>query len=137
MKTLLSLFIIFYTLSSKCFSQVQYNWNEIKKVELYSLPKPKYGKANSSKEMNTNTFIKCESKIIASCLKEIENCKFDALSEEKVYALRVYFSKFHKDFLLLIDQGIMFEMEKWKCFKIIKSDELKEVVEKSIKKNGL
>ncbi|WP_298396346.1 hypothetical protein [Flavobacterium sp.] len=137
MKYILYSIITLISLSQRSYSQEKIDWNTIKKIEIYSLGESKKNKEFTSKEMNSKTLVKCESEKLVVYFKQLEKCKFDVLTEKKQYALRIYFSKTQKDFLLFLNQGVMFEMKNWKCFSIIKKDELKNFIEDLMKKNGL
>lgn len=138
MKCKLSILFFLIILSQSCFSQEKYEWNNIQKVELYSFPKNKKTEEYTSKDLNLKSLVKCETKKIIEHLKELKKYKLDVLIEQKFYALRVYFPKSQTDFILYIDQGVMFRMKNGnEYFKITKKDQFKKLIENLTKKNGI
>src|SRR5213596_1186668 len=107
MKYKLSIFI-FLVVLSHCFSQENYDWNNIQKVELYSFEKNKKIEEYTSKDLNEKSLVKCDTKKIIQYLKELKEFKNDVVIENKFYALRVYFPKSRTDFILFANQGVMF-----------------------------
>lgn len=136
MNYLLLATLILISFTQRSYSQEKIDWSKIKKIELYLVDSQKDNKI-TSKDLNSKTLIKCESEKIVNYFKEVDNCTFDALVEKNNYALKIYFSTTQKDFLLLLNQGVMFEMNKWTCYSIIKKDELKKFIENIMKENGL
>jgi hypothetical protein len=110
MKYKFSIFIFLIVLSN-CFSQEKFDWNNIQKVELYSFKKNKKIEEYSSSDLNKNSIVKCDTKKIIKYLKELKMFKNDVVIENKFYALRVYFAKSRTDFILFLNQGVMFKLK--------------------------
>jgi hypothetical protein len=126
MKNLLSIFLVVIAFSQSCFSQEKYEWNKIQKVELYSFEKNTKCTEISSKNLNFKTLVKCETGSIIKYLKELKINKLDVLVEPTFYALRVYFPKYHTDFIYLPFQGVMYRMKNGnEYFKIVKRNEFR------------
>ncbi|WP_298396183.1 hypothetical protein [Flavobacterium sp.] len=129
MKYKLSIFI-FLVVLSHCFSQENYDWNNIQKVELYAFEKSKKIEEYTSKDLNEKSLVKCDTKKIIQYLKELKMFKNDVMIENKFYALRVYFAKSRTDFILFLNQGVMFKLKKGnKYFEIDR--EFKKLIEDS------
>ena len=136
MKRLVFVIVALVSFTQLIYSQEDVDLNEIKKIKLYLITSKK-DQVITSKDLNSKTIIKFESEKIIDYFKDLGNCTFDALSEKKQFALRIYFSNKQQDFLLLLDQGVMFEIKKWNCYSIIQKDELKKFIQNIMMENGL
>lgn len=101
--------IIFLIFLTNGFSQENYDWNNINKVELYSFEKNKKNKEYTSKYFSEKNLIKCDNQKIIQYLKELKPFKYDILIENQFYILRVYFPESQTDFILFVNQGVMFK----------------------------
>ena len=131
MKYKLSIFI-FLVVLSHCFSQENYDWNNIQKVELYAFEKNKKIEEYTSKDLNEKSLVKCDTKKIIQYLKELKKFKNDVVLENKFYALRVYFPKSRTDFILFVNQGVMFKLKNGRTYFEIGS-EFKKLIEELTK----
>ncbi|GEP52807.1 hypothetical protein FNO01nite_34790 [Flavobacterium noncentrifugens] len=138
MKNLLVIFIVVIAFTQSCFSQEKYDWNTIQKVELYSFEKNnKCGEINS-KNLNFKTLVKGETTNIIKYLKEFKTNNLDILLEQTCYALRIYFPKYHTDFIYFPSQGVLFRMKNGnKYFWIEKREEFNKLIDDLTRKNGL
>ena len=131
MKYKLGIFI-FLVFPFYCFSQENYDWNNIQKVELYSFEKNKKIEEYTSKDLDEKSLVKCDTKKIIQYLKELKMFKNDVVIENKFYALRVYFPESHTDFFIFVKQGVMFRLKNGTKYFEIES-EFKNLIEVSTK----
>jgi hypothetical protein len=99
---------------------------------LTKLEKNKKIEEYTSKDLNEKSLVKCDTKKIIQYLKELKKFKNDVVLENKFYALRVYFPKSRTDFILFVNQGVMFKLKNGRTYFEIGS-EFKKLIEELTK----
>jgi hypothetical protein len=116
-----------FLFSNISFSQENYDWKNIQKIELYSFSK--YNYCNGIKSLNSKTLIKCNPEHFKKHLNNIKVYHLDTLLEKGCIILRLYFKNKTSDFVVYLEQGILMNFETKKNFFIVKNQkEFKQLV---------
>jgi hypothetical protein len=116
-----------FLFSNISFSQENYDWKNIQKIELYSFSK--YNYCNGIKSLNSKTLIKYNPEHFKKHLNNIKVYHLDTLLEKGCIILRLYFKNKTSDFVVYLEQGILMNFETKKNFFIVKNQkEFKQLV---------
>ncbi|MBW4359992.1 hypothetical protein [Flavobacterium taihuense] len=117
---------LFFSIS---FSQENYNWKNIRKIELYSFSKYNYCNGIKSSNLNSKKPIKCNPEHFKKHLNNIEIYHLDTLLEKGCVILRIYFKNKTSDFVVHLEQGVLMDLKNQTEFFVVKNKtEFKQLV---------
>jgi len=126
----LNLTLVLFTINT-CLSQEQFNWNDIKKIELYSFDTEDYCSDINSENLDNQNSISCDKDDFKNFLIESSEPHFDVIAEPNCIILRISFSNATTDFFLLLNQGVLVDLNNYETMLQIKNNsEFSKLIEK-------
>lgn len=109
MKKILILSLTIF-ITNLCFSQEEYNWDDVQNTVLYSITESEYCENITSNDLTSQHLIQTEKNEFKTILQTLKKPQYDILLEKECLILRIKFTDTSNDFIVYRNQGILIDL---------------------------